>query len=145
MNNLSLTILLLSLSIGFTQAQSNANLILGKWHNEDSTQVVEFKKEGNIYNAKLIYLDKENADFILDVHNDDVSKQHRKIIGTKIWTGFEYQEDKEIWKYGEIYNYTNGNVYTGKIQIEGNELKLTGYYGFFFFLAKTQKWYSIKK
>lgn len=47
-----------------------------------------------------------------------------------------------MWKYGEIYNYKNGNTYTGKIRIEGDELRLTGYYGFFFFLAKTQKWYK---
>lgn len=139
------TIFLTLISIGFSFTQNTANSILGQWHNEDSTQVVEFKKEGNVYNAKLVYLDKENSAYILDVNNNDDTKKHRKVIGSKIWTGFEYVEDKDMWKYGEIYNYTNGNTYTGKIQIEGNELKLTGYYGFFFFLAKSQKWYSTKK
>ncbi len=133
------------LSSNHAIGQNNANAILGKWHNEDSTQVVEFKKEGNIYNARLVYLAKENADYILDVNNDDEKLKHRKILGVKVWTGFEYLEDKDSWRYGEIYNYTNGNIYTGKIQIEENVLKLTGYYGFFFFLAKTQKWYSTKK
>lgn len=133
----TLTILLV-----FTTVKSQQNRIFGKWANEDSTQVVQFYKEGDHYNAKLIYFDDENADILLDTENEDENLKKRRVLNATVWTGFEYQADKDMWKYGEIYNYKNGNTYTGKIRIEGDELRLTGYYGFFFFLAKTQKWYK---
>jgi len=145
MNKQYLLIVALSLFSNFLFSQENANSILGQWHNEDSTQVVEFVKNGDVYNAKLVFIDKENAEYILDINNDDENLKHKKVLGSYVWTNFTYSADKEQWRDGSIYNYTNGNVYTGKIQIEGNELRLTGYYGFFFFLAKTQKWYSVKK
>lgn len=123
-------------------AKSQENKILGKWINEDSTQVVRFFKEGNLYSAKLIYFNDENADILLDTENEDENLRKRRVLNATVWKGFEYLPDKEMWKYGEIYNFKNGNTYTGKVKIEGNELRLTGYYGFFFFLAKTQKWYK---
>lgn len=123
-------------------AYAQQNEILGKWTNEDSTQTVQFYKSGKLYNAKLVYFSNENADILLDTENTDEDLRKRRVLNATVWTGFEYLPDKKMWKYGEIYNYKNGNTYTGKIRIEGNELRLTGYYGFFFFLAKTQKWYK---
>lgn len=119
--------------------------ILGKWTNADQTEVVEVTKVDNYYVGTLVNLKVENAKLLLDSENDDETKRNRRLLGAKVWTKFEYLADKNFWKYGEIYNYKNGNTYNGKIQVEGNELKLTGHYGFFFFLAKTQKWTRVTK
>ena len=117
--------------------------IIGKWTNEDKTQIIQVYKKDNFYVGKLVGIDAENANLMLDSENKEEQLRKRKLIGADVWLNFEYQEDKQMWKNGEIYNYKTGNSYTGKIQIEGPELRLTGYYGFCFFLAKTQKWIRI--
>ena len=126
----------------WAQIESSIN---GKWTNEDQTQIVEVSKVNDYYVGTLIFIDAENAKLMLDTENDDESKRNRRILGSNVWTKFEFQEDKGFWKYGEIYDYKSGNTYNGKIQVEGDELKLTGHYGFFFFLAKTQKWSRVTK
>lgn len=121
------------------------NRILGKWSNEDKSQIIEVSKKKNTYVGKLIFINAENAKLMLDTENDDESKQQRRLLGAEVWLGFEYLADKNMWKNGEIYNYKTGNTYNGKIQVTGDELKLTGFYGFFFFLAKTQNWSRVSK
>lgn len=115
--------------------------ILGQWISEDSTQIVQIEQQDSFYIGKLVHLAIENSQYLLDVENDNEQLRTRKLIGASVWTDFIYLTDKDQWKYGTIYNYKNGNTYNGKIQIDGDVLKLTGHYGFFFFLAKTQKWY----
>lgn len=114
--------------------------ILGKWTNEDHSQIIQVVKKNNVYVGKLISINVENAHMLLDSENEDDTKKSRRLLGAEVWTGFSYIPESNSWKFGEIYNYKTGNVYNGKITVEGNELKLTGHYGFFFFLAKTQKW-----
>lgn len=134
----------LLLSLGFLYAQ-DADKLLGKWTNEDKSQIVEVVKKNKLYIGKLIYVDEENSKLMLDTENEDETLRNRRLIGAEVWTSFEYLEDKDMWKYGEIYNYKTGNSYTGKIQIDQNQLKLTGFYGFFFFLAKTHIWTRVSK
>ena len=132
----------------FSLAKLNAqieNRILGKWTNEDKSQVIEVVKKNNAYIGKLTFIDAENAKLMLDSENDDESLRNRRLLGAEVWLNFEYLEDKDMWKNGSIYNYKTGNTYNGKIQVEGDELKLTGFYGFFFFLAKTQNWTRVSK
>lgn len=128
---------LLFLSKVFCQT---SEAVLGKWTNEEKTQIVEVYKKDNAYFAKLVKLNDTEAKYQFDVNNDDPNLKNRKLIGLDLWTNFTYDAYREQWKDGRIYNFKNGNSYNGKIQVEGNELKLTGHYGFFFFLAKTQKW-----
>lgn len=137
-------IFLLFISVkAFANPQDKA--ILGNWVNEDSTQIVNIYKQNKHYFAKLVYLNDENAPILLDIENNDESLRKRKVLNAVVWSDFEYLADKNMWKFGSIYNYKTGNSYKGKIQIEDKVLKLTGYYGFFFFLAKTQKWYKVSK
>jgi uncharacterized protein (DUF2147 family) len=122
-----------------------ADRLLGRWSNEDKTQIVEVLKRNNVYLGKLVYINAENAKLMLDTENDEETLRNRRLLGSEVWTEFEYLEDKDMWKSGVIYNYKTGNSYNGKIQVEGNQLKLTGFYGFFFFLAKTQNWTRVSK
>lgn len=136
-----LIIMIFFLLSSFGQSE---NMILGEWTNKDSSQVVRVDKQGDFFVGKLISLQGELQEDLLDRENKDEDKQMRKLLGIDVWLNFSYDEDKDMWKYGEIYNFKNGNTYNGKITVEGDELKLTGHYGFFFFLAKTQNWTRIK-
>ena len=141
----SVIILLFSVFTWSNLSAQEEDRILGKWINEDRTHIIEVLKRNNLYVGKLVFIAAENSKLMLDTENDDEALKNRRILGSEVWTGFEYLEDKNMWKNGAIYNYKTGNSYNGKIQVEGNKLKLTGFYGFFFFLAKTQDWSRVSK
>ena len=112
-------VILLLLALCFTKIQAQAEeRILGKWTNEDKTQIIEVVKKNNVYVGKLVFINVENAKLMLDSKNDEEALRNRRLIGAEVWTNFEYLEDKDMWKYGTIYNYKTGNSYNGKIQIE---------------------------
>jgi uncharacterized protein (DUF2147 family) len=137
-------ILFILLSLSRLNAQEMDRL-LGKWMNEDKTQIIEVVRKNNTYMGKLVFIDVPNSKLILDTENDDESLRKRRVLGSLVWKEFEYQEDKDMWKYGSIYNYKSGNTYNGKIHVEEDQLNLTGFYGFLFFLAKTQNWSRVIK
>ncbi len=135
--NWILIVLILPLQILLAQDE---NKIMGKWTNEDQTQVIQVEKKGEVFVGQLADYKNGNDEVLLDLENKDEEKRSRNLLGEDVWLNFIFDPAKEIWTSGEIYNFKNGNIYNGKIQVEEDELKLTGHYGFFFFLAKTQKW-----
>tara|TARA_B110000444_G_scaffold246650_1_gene268410 strand:+ start:287 stop:721 length:435 start_codon:yes stop_codon:yes gene_type:complete len=133
---------LISLSLVYGQ---EAEDILGLWANEDSTQIVQVMKQGNVFVGKLTNLKGDNSGSLLDLENPEIGKKSSTLIGLDVWIDFVYNEARHNWVDGKIYNFKNGNSYNGKIQIDEDALKLTGHYGFFFFLAKTQDWTRVHK
>ena len=133
---------LISLSLLYSQ---QAEDILGLWANEDSTQIVQVIKQGDVFVGKLTNLNGYNPGSLLDLENPESGKKSSSLIGLDVWIDFVYHEARHNWVDGKIYNFKNGNSYNGKIQIEEDALKLTGHYGFFFFLAKTQDWTRVQK
>ena len=87
----------------------------------------------------------DNSGSLLDLENPEIGKKSSTLIGLDVWIDFVYNEARHNWVDGKIYNFKNGNSYNGKIQIDEDALKLTGHYGFFFFLAKTQDWTRVHK
>ena len=132
------------ISLSFLHSQQ-AEDILGLWVNEDSTQIVQVMKQGNVFVGKLTNLNGHDSGSLLDLENPEIGKKSSTLIGSDVWIDFVYHEARRCWVDGKIYNFKNGNSYNGKIQIDGNALKLTGHYGFFFFLAKTQDWMRVHK
>ena len=133
---------LISLSLLHSQ---QAEDILGLCANEDSTQIVQVIKQGDVFVGKLTNLNGYNSGSLLDLENPESGKKSSTLIGLDVWIDFVYHEARHNWVDGKIYNFKNGNSYNGKIQIEEDALKLTGHYGFFFFLAKTQDWTRVQK
>ena len=133
---------LISLSLVYGQ---EAEDILGLWANEDSTQIVQVMKQGNVFVGKLTNLKGDNSGSLLDLENPEIGKKSSTLIGLDVWIDFVYNEARHNWVDGKIYNFKNGSSYNGKIQIDEDALKLTGHYGFFFFLAKTQDWTRVHK
>ena len=134
---------LISLFAGALLGQ-DADRVLGVWINADSSQVIQVERRGEVYEGKLIELKGESNKLLLDIENPDLEKRNRNLVGADIWLQFVYDVDKDYWREGKIYNFKNGNTYNGKIRVVGDELILTGHYGFFFFLSKNQEWLRVK-
>jgi len=111
-----------------------ADLILGKWLNEDKDAHVEITKDAGIYFGKIIWL-KEPIDTLtgkpkLDDENSDEALQSRPVLGLVILKDFIFDGDEE-WEDGTIYDPKNGKTYDCYMEIdEEGILKIRGYIGF---------------
>jgi uncharacterized protein (DUF2147 family) len=117
--------------------------IVGKWKtiddetNQPKSIVEIFEKNGKYYGKiiKLLRAPGEDPDPICEECDSKDDRYRKKIIGMEIlkdlkMDGTEYSE-------GSILDPNNGKIYTCKIWLEGNNLKLRGYWGPFF---RTQTW-----
>jgi uncharacterized protein (DUF2147 family) len=112
----------------------SADLILGKWLNEDKDAHIEVYKESGKYFGRIVWL-KDPIDEItgkpkLDDENSDESLQNRPIMGLVILKDFIFDGDEE-WEDGTIYDPKNGKTYDCYMEIdEQGILKIRGYIGF---------------
>ena len=95
---------LISLSLVYGQ---EAEDILGLWANEDSTQIVQVMKQGNVFVGKLTNLKGDNSGSLLDFENPEIGKKSSTLIGLDVWIDFVYNEARHNWVDGKIYNYSN--------------------------------------
>jgi uncharacterized protein (DUF2147 family) len=135
-----LIILLLSTN-GFAQ-----DTILGKWTTIDDSSgkprsVVEIVEKESLVFGKIIKLypnPGEDPDPICDQCAEDDTRFNKKIIGLEIIRNMKWSE-KELSE-GNILDPESGKIYQCKIWLEGNELKVRGYWGPFF---RTQTWKKV--
>lgn len=79
-----------------------------------------------------------------DVRNSDVNYRSRLLKGTPVFYDYKYYDKDNSWVNGTIYNYKNGTEYHGKLWVdEKDNLNLKGYWGWLWFLSKTQKFKRI--
>ena len=132
-----IAILLMLPLAGFGQS------IVGKWVTIDDNSgqeksVVEiFEKSGKYYGkvTKLYRESGEDPDPVCDECDNDDPRYKKKIIGMEIIRDMEKSGNE--FSNGDILDPENGKVYKCKLWIEGNELKVRGYWGPFF---RTQSW-----
>ena len=111
-----------------------ADIIIGKWLNEDKDAHIEVYKDGGKYFGKIIWL-KEPIDTLtgkpkLDDENSDEALQSRPVLGLVILKDFIFDGDEE-WEDGTIYDPKNGKTYDCYMEIdEEGILKIRGYIGF---------------
>jgi len=111
-----------------------ADLILGKWLNEDKDAHIEVYKEAGKYFGKIVWL-KEPIDTLtgkpkLDDENSDVTLQNRPVMGLVILKDFIFDGDDE-WEDGTIYDPKNGKTYSCYMEFDDEGiLKIRGYIGF---------------
>lgn len=131
---------MLMLSVSLANAQAK---VTGRWQTIDDNSgevrsVVElFERNGKI-NGRIVRLfpkPGEDADPVCDKCPEDDSRYKKKIIGMEIIrdmvkTGEEYSE-------GTILDPEPGKIYRCKLWLEGNDLKIRGYWGPFY---RTQTW-----
>lgn len=123
----------------------NANDIIGKWEsNEDGNHSrLEFFRNGNEYNAKILWddkiVEKDGKTSKKDTNNPNEKFRTRNIIGITNLTKLKYAKNGE-YIGGRIYNALNGQTYNCKVWIKDGELYLRGYFGVSL-LGKTVKFY----
>jgi uncharacterized protein (DUF2147 family) len=120
--------------------------ILGKWKTiDDNTgeerSVVEiYEKGGKVYGKiiKLFRKPGEDPDPVCDECDTDDERYKKKIIGMEIITEMAKRGDE--YDDGNILDPETGKVYRCRLWVEGNDLKIRGYWGPFF---RTQTWKKI--
>lgn len=133
----SLVLLILLSTVSLAQS------VVGKWKSiDDNTgearSIVEiFETEGAIYGRIVKIFPRPNVepDPICEKCQPEDPRFNKKIIGMEIIrhlkkTGSEYGG-------GDILDPENGRVYRSKIWVDGNVLKVRGYWGPFY---RTQTW-----
>jgi len=126
-----------------TLSVAGQGTIVGKWKtiddetNEAKSIVEIVEKNGKYYGkiVKLFLAPGEDPDPVCEECDSEDDRYRKKVIGMEILkdmmkTGAEYSE-------GNILDPKNGKIYSCKIWLEGNNLKLRGYWGPFF---RTQTW-----
>ena len=108
-------------------AQSESDVILGNWYNQEKDAVIKIYKEDGKYHGKIIWmlnpLD-ENGNPKTDPLNPDESLQSRSRMGMIIMYNFEYDSENE-WDDGNIYDPKSGNEYSGTMTLTSkNNLNL---------------------
>lgn len=134
----NLTILLFAVSVA-VQAQD----VIGKWKTiddetgEERSIVDIFQKNGKVYGkvVKLIRVPGEDPDPVCTECDNSDDRFNKKIIGMEILRDMERSGDE--YSGGHILDPKNGRVYRCSIWVEGNELKVRGYWGPFY---RTQTW-----
>jgi uncharacterized protein (DUF2147 family) len=125
----------------------NKDAILGRWMDDEQKTIIEIYREKDVFSGRIVWL-KDSLDAygneVRDVLNPNVKLRPRKVVGSIILTGFEW-DGTDVWKKGRIYYYHNGNEYNGKISVdEEGDLRLKGYYSILFFLGRTHTWTRVQ-
>lgn len=122
---------------------ANAQSIIGKWKTiDDETgkekSIVEiFEREGKVY-GKVIRIFSEPGEDpdprCTECPTED-ERHNKKVIGMEIIQ--EMKAGKDSYSDGSILDPKIGKIYRCKLWVEGDQLKVRGYWGPFY---RTQTW-----
>ncbi|MBC8756808.1 DUF2147 domain-containing protein [Kordia sp. YSTF-M3] len=134
-----LTVLLLSLQVGFAQS------IIGKWKTIDdetgeAKSIVEiYEESGKIYGKVVGILNPDKRDGVCEKCSDD--RKDKPVLGMLIINGLEKDDDE--YRGGKILDPEKGKEYKCKLWLdEANQDKLY-VRGYIAFLYRTQNWYRV--
>lgn len=138
--------LALLLSLAFStgsQAQSNADDLIGVWEPSHGKARVKIEKIGEKYYGKIVWLrepnDEETGEPKTDRNNPDEALRSTPLRGYRILKDFVFTGDGE-WTEGTIYDPENGNNYSCTIKMKDeNTLDIRGYIGVSAF-GRTDVW-----
>ena len=147
-SNVFFLFLLFSVNFSVTQAQSKADRICGLYYatspdNGEGSQVQIYKAKDRTYEGQIVWMEfpnHPNGEPRKDVKNPDPSKRSQANVGLIIMKGFTYNEAKDEWENGTVYNPASGKTYRSYMKLEsGNKLKIRGFLGVSL-LGKTITW-----
>ncbi len=119
-------VLLLSLFSLFTNAQTKASDIVGKYVVPSKDGAIQVYESNGKYYGKIILNKDPNK---LDFNNPDKAKQSRKVLGLAILNDFVHKGG-DTWEDGTIYDPKNGKTYSCKItRLENGDLNIRGFIG----------------
>ena len=114
--------------------------IEGLWFNDNKEAKIQiYKATDGKYYGKIVWLKEplRNGKPKLDEKNVDKSRQNQPILGLLILKGFD--QDKETFTNGTIYDPDNGKTYDCKMTYQGKKLSIRGYIGISLF-GRTTVW-----
>lgn len=125
----------------------DAQEILGKWKTIDDetgkekSAVEIYARNGKFYGqiTKLFREPDQNPDPICDKCPNDDPRYKQKVIGMEIIKDLEKDGDEYI--NGTVLKPDEGKIYKCKIWIDGDNLKIRGYWGWFY---RTQTWLKVQ-
>ena len=126
-------------------AAAFAQDVVGKWKLEDGTAIVEVYKNGDVYNGKIIWLQKPteaDGSPAVDNNNPDKALRSRKLIGLNMLSGLKKNGGE--YTGGTIYDPGNGKTYNCSMKVEGDVLKVRGSLDKKGLLGRTMDWYRVK-
>lgn len=119
--------------------------VIGKWKLEDGTAIVEVYKSGDVYNGKIIWLEKpteKDGSPAKDTNNPDSKLRNREILGLNMLHGLK--KDGNKYSGGKIYDPGNGKTYNCSMQVSGDVLKVRGSLDAKGLLGRTMDWFRVK-
>jgi len=128
-----------------TSFAQNADKIVGVWWNEEKTTKIEVEKKDGKYIGTIVYMIPEkykNGEPPKDKENPEEALRSRSIVGLQILNDFVYNNEKEEWGDGKIYDPKSGKTYDCYGWLESdNLLKLKGYVAGIRWMGKSSEWY----
>lgn len=103
----------------------------GTWYNEEKTGKIQFFKQGDKINGKIIWLKEpnENGKPRMDKENPDAKLKTRPILGMMNLKNFK-ATGKGTWEDGEVYDPKNGKTYSCKMTlVSPTQLDVRGFIG----------------
>lgn len=132
---------LVLMSFSFTST-TPADKIVGVWLSQIKDGNIQIFKKNGKYHGKIIWIKEpndKNGQPICDDHNPVGSLKSRRILNLVIIKDLVYADGE--WSGGTVYDPKEGKTYDCKIWMEGQNLKLRGYLGWFY---DTKTWTRIK-
>ena len=127
-------------------AAAFAQDVTGKWKLEDGSAIVEVYQSGDVYNGKIVWLEKPTeADGTpaVDDRNPDPKLRTRQVIGLNMLSGLQAKGGNE-YGGGSIYDPGNGKTYNCSMKVEGDVLKVRGSLDKKGLLGRTMDWFRVK-
>ena len=104
--------ILVCMSIMLVSLAASAQDVVGKWKLDDGTAIVEVYKQGDVFNGKIVWLEKPTEDDgtpAKDGNNPDPKLRSRELIGLNMLSGLA--KSGAEYKGGSIYDPGNGKTY----------------------------------
>lgn len=119
--------------------------VVGKWKLSDGTAIVEVYQSGDVYNGKIVWLQKPteaDGSPAVDNNNPDKALRSRKLIGLNMLSGLKKNGGE--YTGGTIYDPGNGKTYNCSMKVEGDVLKVRGSLDKKGLLGRTMDWFRVK-
>jgi uncharacterized protein (DUF2147 family) len=120
------------------------NKIVGTWWNNDQTAHIRiFQATNGKFYGKIEWMEHPEK---LDINNPDESKRNQPRMGLQILNGFKYDQAKNQWNSGTIYDPDNGKTYDCFMWFEDDPdlLILKGYVMGMKFIGRETTWKKVK-
>jgi uncharacterized protein (DUF2147 family) len=139
----TMVMMLLFTAVSFSLLAQNGDAIIGKWLSANGQDQIFIYKRGDKFFGKLgwIKVPDENGKPKMDKNNPDAALRTRPVLNLELLKDFTYSGT--TYEDGTIYDPKSGKIYSCKMTLSDNTLKIRGYIGISLF-GRTEVWTRVK-